>query len=143
MIQKHKRFLFILWSFVIVSYLLFQNFTQDVSPKVLHNESCQQAFDLNQSRLLNVSRLHADLLASWPKDVASPQASMNNLSVLLMEANQKMYGACFVESGEVRPSHQLALDELKKLSQTESNVNWKNYIAILETTMNQLKGVAQ
>jgi hypothetical protein len=143
MIQKHSKFLFILWSFVIVSFLFFQNFTQDVSSKAVHNEACQQAFDLNQSRLLNVNRLQADLLAAWPRDVQSPQNSLNALASVMMDANQKIYGACLVQESEVQASHQLALGELKKLALVDSNQVWKNYLAGLESTISTLKEITR
>lgn len=135
--QKQARFLSVLWSFVLCSFLLFQNFTQNVTPTVLHNDTCKQSLDLNEARILKVNGLHADLLAIWPKGAQNLNDPLNNLTLALMEANKQIYQLCLTE-GVVRDSHLLALTELNKLSNPDANKLWKNYIKTIETALQKV-----
>ena len=132
--SKQRRFLTILWFFVIGSFVLFQNFTQDVSLKTVHNESCKRALELNESRILGLNSMHSHLLAVWPKNGPAVDSSMSGLSLALMDANTQMYGLCVADQS-VGDSHLLALNEMNKLSDPASNRAWKRYVTVVDNTL--------
>lgn len=129
------RFLAILWAFITCNLVLFQNFTTDGAPSVLHNDLCKQGHDLNESRILQVKGVQADLNRVWPKSSwANPTEDMANLSSYLFTANQKLYEYCVSENA-VLNSHEQALIALRKVSDPEQNKAWKNYLGVLDLSL--------
>lgn len=136
---KQRRFLAILWAYILCSFALFQNFTQNVSPNTLHNESCKRALQMNESRILGVNTVQSNLLAAWPRSAPDLGGSFSGLSKALIDANSQIYSLCVSDSA-VRESHILALAELNRLSDPATNRPWKNYLAAIENTLQQLTG---
>lgn len=134
------RFLSILWAFVACDFVLFQNFTQNGSSSVLHNDLCKQSLDLNDSRILQVKNIEADLLAAWPKSAStSPENDLKSMMSILLDSNKAMYDACVTNTTSVRDSHLYALDELGKLADPGSNSAWKNYVGVIESALDSFK----
>ncbi len=141
MIKKHWRYLGVLWLFVLLSFALFQNFNQELDKITLHNDSCKQALDTNQGRILNINSAQSNLTSVWPKETSDISQTLRALNSTLIESNQKLYSDCQVEGSVIQLSHQIALEELNKLTDANSNLAIKEYISLVDSAYAQLKGV--
>jgi hypothetical protein len=134
-----SRFLAFLWLFIGCNFVFFQNSTRNGSPAELHNDLCKQNQDLNESRILQSKVIQTDLLSLWPKSANSPADGLKSTSDHLLDANRRMFEACLADSEGVRESQNLALSEMKKLADPDSNHTWKSYLALIESTITSLR----
>ncbi len=107
----------------------------------MHNEACQQALNVNQSRILNINGIHTNLQAAWPSGASDIHSSVSALTTELLAANQQIYDSCVAEGESVRSSQLYALAELKKLANLETNPSWRVYVSALESTLKNVKEI--
>ncbi len=140
MIIKHWRYLVVLWSFIILSFVLFQNFNQELDKVTIHNEQCKQALDINQNRISQINNNQSALLSVWPnEDKNEISNATKSLTFLLIETNQKLFGYCKSDNKIIQESHIKALNELKKLTDIEINPVAKEYYSLLDSSLIKIK----
>lgn len=141
--QSKLKFLFLLWLVVLGSLTLFQNNTSVQDQAKAHNELCQNSFETNESKISQLSSTQSELIIHWPREAQDIGGLILNIKEKMNTTNMALLQSCAIKNlgTETTPNtaQLFALGELVKLTNTETNTNWKSYVKVVESTLTQLK----